>query len=189
MEDLQHQVKALALPEDNEKKSIWQRLSYWYWDNVWRQLPYSVKDKYYAVRDWFFPRHRWLTKKIPRSWRDKDSIIEICLFESVKHFVDPNGEDACGVLCSDSPENQKRFMEELKAMHRFITVVIPDLEKKLEAAWDKVPHRTLNDINRGMSDAEYEAMYGEVNRLEKEIEDLKDLVCEWVVKNRQDMWT
>lgn len=174
--------------ENDKKKSLWQRFSYWYWDNMWRQLPYSIKDRYYAIRDWFFPRHRWLTKRIPNGWCDKDTIIEICLFESVKHFIEPEGENACGILCCDGPENQKRFMEELKTMYRFITVVIPDLEKKLESAWDKVPHETLDNINKEMSDVEYEAIYGEVNRLEKEIEDLKDLVCEWVVKNRKNMW-
>jgi hypothetical protein len=115
-------------------------------------------------------------------------LIEVILIECLKNFVDKDGEDAFGFLCNDNPENQARFMKELKAMYDFATVKLPTLEKELEVAWDKVPHRDLSDINKGTKD-DYEKTYGEVNRLEKEISELKTFICEWVVKNREDMWT
>lgn len=182
-------IKKLAIDDkwDNKRCSLWEKIDDLRYELV-RKLPWSWREKYYTVRDFFFPRQRWLTKAIPNGWCDKDRIIETVLFECVKHFVSEDGEDALNILCNDNPPDQKRFIEELKAMYQFITVKLPELEKELEKAWDKVPHRSLSDLNKSTKES-YEQTYGEVNRLEKEIEELKTLICEWVVKNREAIWT
>ena len=46
----------------------------------------------------------------------------------------------------------------------------------------------LDDIN-SRKEGDYEKIYGEVNRIEKEIEDLKSLIMEWAVKERAKIWT
>lgn len=142
------------------------------------------------IRNWFNPRQKWLTKKIPNHWIDKDTLWEICILEGIKHYVE--GEDALNNFETSQrdpeyPDHQKKFDREVSKMYEEITVALPKLEKQLEWAWKKVPHWNLEDINTRKID--YDATYGETDRLEKEIADLKTKVMIWAVKNRGSIWT
>lgn len=46
-------------------------------------------DSYWKIHDFFFPKQKWLTKKvIGRSWKDKPELIADILFECVINFVE-----------------------------------------------------------------------------------------------------
>jgi uncharacterized protein YaaN involved in tellurite resistance len=134
-----------------------------------------------------WPRNKWLTKKVPRTWVDKDTILEIVVLESLKHYVDPEGEDCMNVINTEC-EEQREFYADVKRNYELITQKLPALQKELDAEWDNVPHRTLADLNKSTKD-DYERMYGKINRLEQEIYDLQTEIMVWVVKNRNGLWT
>ena len=56
------------------------------------RLPYYIEDTWWKIRNWFNPRQKWLTSKIPNHWIDKDTLWEICIIEGIKHYVE--GENA-----------------------------------------------------------------------------------------------
>jgi len=148
------------------------------------------ENTWWAIRNWFSPRQKWLTKKIPNRWTDKDVLWEICILEGIKHYVED--EDALkdfeiSQKDPEYPDHQKKFDREVQWAYDETTIRLPFLEKKLEWAWKKVPHWNLEDINTRKID--YDATYGETDRLEKEIADLKTKVMIWAVKNRGSIWT
>ena len=59
-------------------------LSKYFWKDLWHN----------QVSSRINPRQKWLTDKIPRTWRDADYIIETCVFESLIFFweEDSGGE-------------------------------------------------------------------------------------------------
>jgi len=144
------------------------------------------RDFYYTqISSRLRPRQRWLTKKIPRTWVDKDTILEIAVLESLKHYVE--GEDCFNVLSTTNPPVQAEFMAKVKHYYELATVKLPALEKELEAEWDRVPPTDLSNLN--MTKLDYEATYGKIDRLEKEIHDLQTEIMVWVVKERGGLWT
>lgn len=46
---------------------------------------YLFKDE---VKHYFFPRQRWLYKKIPNHWVSTENLIFTTIFESIVHYVD-----------------------------------------------------------------------------------------------------
>lgn len=148
--------------------------------------PYQVRETIWAIRAFFNPRQKWLTRKIPNNWIDKDRLLEICILEAIKHYVE--GEDVFNVLSNDSPPEQAQFMREVRHAYDLIVKQLPLLEKELELAWKKVPVRDWGDINKSVP-GDYETTYGDVDRLEKKIAELKTEVMLWAVKERESMWT
>ena len=161
-------------------------------------IPWRLRYYWYDVRDFFAPRQRWLTKKIPNSWIDKDTLWELCILEGIKHYVEKDGDlgfdddwrknFAQSELDPTYPEWQKEFYREVFFNYEMITTILPELEAELEKAWKKVPHRAIDDICKPL-EGTYEENYGEVNKLEKKIADLKTTVMVWAVKNREKIWT
>lgn len=49
---------------------------------------YFWRELYWKIRDFFFPRNKWLTKHIPSGWQDKDALLENILAATIIEFVD-----------------------------------------------------------------------------------------------------
>jgi hypothetical protein len=172
------------------------------------RVSYRIKDLWWHVRDWFNPKQKWLTSKIPNRWMDKDQVWEICILEGIKHYVE--GECGLGKILfrdgkvvmfleyddiqrsTDYPDYQKEFDCEVKWAYDQITINLPKLMEEEEKEWIKIRSDKKNlsfaDINNGTK-ADYDRVYGEKDRLEKEIEDLKTKVMVWAVTNRAKIWT
>jgi hypothetical protein len=157
-------------------------------------LLYKIKDAWYKIRDFFYPRQDWLFKKIPNHWIDKDTLWETCILEGIKHYVEEDGglgweagDYEKSQSDPDYPEWQKKLDKEVKENYDLITHTLPSLERDLEIAWSKVPHF---DLSSGFCTKDsYEKTYGEVDRIEKEISDLKTKIMIWAVTNRASLWT
>jgi len=149
------------------------------------------KDLYYSqISSRLFPRQRWLTKKLPRTWTDKDHVMEICVLECIKHYVE--GEDALKCYKETQadptfPEWQKEWDRQVKENYNLITKTLPDLQKKLEKEWDKIPNLGWEDINK--SNVSFKKRYGKINKLEAEIYELQTKIMTWAITNRDKMWT
>lgn len=143
------------------------------------------RDYYYTqISCRLRPRNKWLTKKIPRTWIDKDTILEITVIECLKHYVE--GEDCFNVLSTTNPPEQAAFMAEVKHYYG-LTKKIDEMEKELETLWDKVPFDSI--WKKEVTKLDYEERYGKIDRLEKEIYDLQTEIMVWVVENRGSLWT
>lgn len=169
------------------------------WETIWdiiSDYKYGVfnshwwKDFYYEqISSRLWPRNRWLTKQIPRTWVDKDTIMEITILACLKHYVEPEGEDAFGVLDISNPPEQAEFLREVKRQYELTTQTLVALQEQLKKEWDAVPLRGWKDINTSTAKGDYERLYGKIDRLEKEIYDLQTEIMTWVIKHRDELWT
>ena len=115
-------------------------------------------------------------------------MLEICVLESLKHYVDVDGEDAFHVLSTTNPPEQAEFMAKVKHYYELATVKLPALQKEIDDEWERIPHFDLDDINSRQA-GDYDRIYGKVDRLEKEFYDLQTEIMVWVVQNRNGLWT
>jgi hypothetical protein len=165
-------------------KKLWQSILDWrIFSHFWRDRIW-----YEHVSSRLRPRNKWLTKQIPRTWIDKDTILEIVVLGCLKHYCEKDGEDCFNVLSCDSPEWQAEFMREVKRQYELTTQKLVALQKELDAEWDNVPHRDLSEINKSTRE-DYDRIYGKIDRLDKEIYDLQTEIMVWVVKHRNELWT
>jgi len=108
------------------------------------------KDLRYQVRDFFFPRQRWLTKQIPRSWRDKDFLIETCLFAILVDYVENEDETilkpydlsddlAAGHVSQEYIDYEVEWKNRVKEVYNYIKFHRPRFHKELNAAYPETP--------------------------------------------------
>ena len=155
------------------------------------RVPYQIRNAWDEVRYFFNPRQRWLTKKIPNHWCDKDYLWELCILEGIKHHVEQDyGLHYYEESQKDAtyPEQQKQFDKELHDIYDMVKNQLPLLESLLKSAWEIIPTPNLDDLNKTTKKS-YEETYGEVNSLEKQIAELKTKVMVWAVTNRESIWT
>jgi hypothetical protein len=151
---------------------------------------YNIKSQ---ISAFFNPRQRWLTKKIPKTWHDKDGLIQIVLFECVVNYVeDENGlkdkidwsEDMKnGHISQDYIDHVKDIDGRIRKVYEYITKTRPKLHAQLDAAYPEYVGLGL-DIT-----GTYEELYGEVNRIEKEISEKDTWAMQTIVELRECMWT
>lgn len=85
-----------------------------------------VKDK---IDEWLFPRQKWLLKKIPNHWVDKDYLIMELIFESIIHYVE---EEKCfEVIEWNSDEEHKLVKEKIEKIYRWAKLRIK-VQSRLE---------------------------------------------------------
>jgi hypothetical protein len=181
---------------DNPPLSSWGDFCY----RFKQYVPYRIRHAYDKVNEFLFPRQRWLTKAIPKSWIDKDTLWEIAIIEGLKHYVEQDNGGAWfkhlddDSAWQDGGEDMKEFHEASRRFHRaakehydLVTKTLPDLEWKLEKAWEKVPHFNFDNLNDNTRS--YDQIYGDVDKLDEQISELKTKVMLWAVTNRASIWT
>jgi len=146
------------------------------------------------------PQQKWLIKKIPNTWIDKDALWEICILEGIVHYVEQDG--GLGMvddwktgyeenqLSPNYPQSQKEFDKEVKEHYELITLQLPLMKFRLEEAWKKIPKfdfKGFTGVNILKDD--YDATYENVDKLKKQISDLKTQIMIWAVTNREKIWT
>ncbi len=146
----------------------------------WRHFYYDY------IRCRICHQQKWLVGKIPRTWTDKDHILEICVFASLIDYVE--GEKCFEVLNTEGPPFQVAFLRKVLENYEIVKYQLPKLEKQLAYEWDNIPEHDWKDINNGDKD-EYDRLYGKIDRLEKQIYDLQTKVMTWVVVHRDGLWT
>lgn len=170
--------------------------------SVWDVLPFGWRMFYYdKIRAIFNPQNKRYRKSIPRTWTDVSGLIEITNFEFIKGFYEDEylhgHTDWVG-----TGSRAVKFAKWLESAYDYITIERPQLEKQM---WDAYPpSRPLKEVfvpcefdekgNAKMYQMverkeSYEDLYGEVNRLEKLIEDKDTKILTYLVKNRNFFWT
>jgi hypothetical protein len=124
-------------------------------------------------------QQRWLTNKLKGTWMDKDALLEICLFESLVHYV----EKERGLR----DNLDELFKEELEKGH--VTQETVDLIKTREGLlkhcydWIKVGRPEIVKILDTIED------WKEYEKIEKELYDEDSEVMRIIIQQRGYMWT
>lgn len=168
------------------------------WD-IFDLFPYGVRMYYYdCVRPIFKPFHTRLRRAIPRQWADLQSIIDSVNFEIIKSFYED--EYIKDTIDWEATPQHKQFADWLVKAYKYITEIRPRLENDMNNAYP--PSKTLDELFRPITDENgkklyqmiddgvpYEIKYGEVNRIEKLIEDNDTDVLVQMIKFRKFFWT
>jgi hypothetical protein len=159
--------------------------SFWRWE---------IKGRYYKVRDYFFPRQSWVMGGLPKSWMDKDAVITQVLFNCVIHFIEKEEALTTVDWAGSFPEGEK-FCEELIACYNWAKSGHAQMEEKMSAAYPptrsfeemfvKLPNGNSQYIS---SEKSYEEEYGEVNKIEKELDETDEKWLTWIIQNRKYLW-
>jgi hypothetical protein len=157
-------------------------------------LRYKIENLYWKINEYLFPRQKWLIKKIPNSWIDKDTLWEICVIDGLKHYVEQDyglgyepGDYEHSQNDPTYPECQKRLDKKVKKYYDLATIVLPTYEKALKVAWKKIPPFDIKDL--GTRKIDYDATYGDIDRLEQKISDLKTDIMLFCIRYRESLWT
>jgi hypothetical protein len=124
-------------------------------------------------------QQRWLTNKLKGTWMDKDALLEICLFESLVHYV----EEERGLR----DNLDELFKEELEKGH--VTQETVDLIKAREGLlkqcydWIKVGRSEIVKILDTIED------WKEYEKIEKELYDEDSEVMRIIIEQRGYLWT
>jgi hypothetical protein len=120
-------------------------------------------------------------KVFTREYRDLDSIIvEFCL-QCVIEYVDR--EKCFDKIVYSSSKELETFAAQLKECHAYATKGRKEILDEMEKAWDAVP-LVMGDIAQNNMNK-----YAKITELEAKLEEADTQVCEWVVKNRRQLWT
>jgi hypothetical protein len=169
------------------------------WD-LWDILPYRWNMWYYdKVKPIFKPKHSRLRKAIPRQWCDITSLIVDVNFEFIKAFYEDEYVD--GVVDWTATEHHHEFSKWLEQSYGYITKERPSLEKEKDEAYpknsgdffdsfEKITDEQGRTVYRMKDDGvPYDVKYGEVNRLEKLIEEKDTEILTQLIKRRDYFWT
>jgi hypothetical protein len=151
-------------------------------------MHYKIREALTAIKTFFNPRQKWLTRKIPNHWMDKDGLIELVLFECIKHYVeqekglqdqlDWDDELKNGFVCQEYVGRVKDVDSRLRKVYDYVKTERPALQK---AHLDSYPELGTK--------GSYEELYGETNRLEQEIFDKDTEAMKTLIELRHYMWT
>jgi len=169
------------------------------WD-TWDILPYSWNMWYHdCIKPIFKPKHSRLRKAIPRQWRDITSLIVDVNFEFIKAFYEDEYID--GIVDWSATEHHKEFADWLESSYKYITIERLNLEKEKDNAYPKHEGEFFDSFEKitdeqgrtlyQMKDDRipYDVKYGEVNRLEKLIEEKDTEILTQIIKRRDYFWT
>ena len=156
-----------------------------YYDVKYRlrnMIPYKIRFKWNDLCCYINPRNRWATDVIPDYWSDKTFLIREFLFAAVIDFIE--GEKALEMTVWP-----KKKEKELLEVYAWAKTGCKEFQEKIDKAYPEIPKYadTLDWINN--REEPYEESYGEVNRLEAEIEKIDTKHLTWIVKNRQILWS
>lgn len=136
---------------------------------------YSFKmDYYYPIRDFFFPRNKHISKLIPNGWINEAELMEKILYAFFLKVYD------AGIDGWRDPKEPiwATYAKEFDECNKWIKVEQPALKLKIQEAWEKIPLKPKKDLT-------YEQIYGEVDLLEKEMNDKTTHWLNYIVLRRQ----
>lgn len=93
------------------------------------------------IKNYFAPKQKWLTKKIPNHWQDKPELILDLLFEMVVHFIeeekgisdlDWQSEVESGYVSQEYADKHKQTEATILEIYKWIKTDRPAMEKEYE---------------------------------------------------------
>jgi hypothetical protein len=123
-------------------------------------------------------QQRWLTNKLKGTWMDKDALLEICLFESLVHYVEKEkGLEHWGADWDKEIANghvDQIYVDDIKARDALI---------KHCYVWIKVDRLKIVKNLETIED------WREYERVENELYDKDSEVMRIIIQQRGYLWT
>ena len=138
---------------------------------------YKLRERYWAIKRFFFPRQRWLTKQIPNDWCDKRTLIVDILYMMVVHYID--GEKALENIVLDDTTEHLAFQQGLLECYKWIKFGRVELVAAIDKELTRASELKIRD---------YTEKYGELQKLETQLSELDTSYCNWIVDNREFLW-
>lgn len=123
-------------------------------------------------------QQKWLTKKIPKHWIDKDALLELVIFESLVHYVEyERGLNQSNLDWSEEIEKgyaSKEYVEQIVMR-----------ESKLRYCYNYIKNErgVLVDKLENIDD------FREYEKVETELYDKDSEVMKIIIENRGYLWT
>lgn len=201
----QFMAKNHCLKEFTENKSMCYHVrsflfeKFGIWD-MWDILPYKWNMWYYdSIKPIFKPSNSRIRKAIPKQWSDISGLIVNVNFEFIKAFYEDEYVD--GVVDWSATDHHQEFAHWLELSYKWITKRRPELEKEKDDAYPKregdlfdMFEETTDEQGRKLYQFKddgipYEVKYGEVNRIEKLIEEKDTEILTQLIARRNYFWT
>jgi hypothetical protein len=144
---------------------------------IFRGVRHRLEDKLYLLKQYFNPPNPIVRKAI-KEGHDITSLIVPLNFALILQFQEEMKNDLVNWDADEGHIEFKKWFEE--AIH-WITVERPQMQKALERAYPP--------FSGTQSTKTYEELYGEVNRIERAIEDTDTQVIKKLMEYRNYMWT
>lgn len=146
---------------------------YWNIDYLHR----SCKDVYYKIKHRIRnPRSEMMKSVFPPEYQDLEEHIINFHIQCIIEFVER--EDCFNVVNFLWSPDKHKFANELKDLYEYAKVNRARLQKDLDEAYERVPF-----------DGPYDVVYKEVNEKEAWIKECDTKLCQWVIENRESLWT
>jgi hypothetical protein len=190
--------------DTKENKSLIYRIRQYFFEkfeiwNIWDFVPYRWSMYYYdIIKPIFRPRNKRIRKAIPRQYSDITELIVKVNFEFIKAFYED--EYKADIVDWSATEEHQNFADWLEKAYHYITVERPNLEKQRDAAYP--PTKNIEDMFERIEQEDgtvvcymkddgipYEVKYGEVNRLEQEIDDNDKRYLIDMILRKDYFWT
>lgn len=154
------------------------------YQTIARNVKHYYKEIYWSVYRFFNPCHKDIRKAIPRQWRDISGLIVDVNFAMIKSFKE---EADSSYVDWKYVEDQVKFKQWLDSAYNYITVERPTLEKQQSDAYPS--HEDAQASLCGSKEKSYDELYGEVNRIEKLIDNTDTKILKEMIEYRDYMWT
>lgn len=157
--------------------------------SVWDVIPFSYHFKFWYydhVRPIFRPANKRIRKAVPRTGADITSLIETLNFEMIKAFYED--EYLADIVDWTATDGHQAFATWLEGAYQYVTVERVDLQQQLTNTYPDINFGDYLKIDKDPKQR-YQDLYGEVNRLEKLIDERDSQVLTELIKFRHYMWT
>lgn len=193
---------AIKMPEDTKPTTLFEAVEMkWHeltdYKGIWFFLPFGWRMAYYdKIRPIWNDENKYIRKSIPRTWCDVTSLIVDVNFTMIKKFYEEEYVD--GPVDWTATEEHRTFAGWLENAYQYITKERQKYEQAMDDAYP--PYRPLDEMFKPIekdgktmyqmvSRGPYEEIYGEVNRLEKLIDELDTATLSNFIKYRHFFWT
>lgn len=151
------------------------------------------------VKNYFTPKQKWLTKKIPNHWCDKVELIPVCLFEIIVNFVEKEMDEVCwdwqsevdkGYVSQEYADEYKQREVNILEIYKWIKTDRPAMEKEQDRLLNSCFSDSTFDRDLCFSLTEGEKVFLNL-RSENEIEmNKKDQeMLHRIIDVREYLWT
>ena|SRR6056297_3622949 len=94
-------------------------------------FPYRVKEKYWKIHDFFFPKQNWLIKNaIGKEWKDKPELISDMLFECIINYVEDECEEDVRYHIYYKTSNEEDYIKEICKIYYYAKYIRERLDNK-----------------------------------------------------------
>ena len=154
---------------------------------------YHVREFYYKVKNFFFPKQSWLVKGMYHDWCDKPELIQEVLYRCIVNYVEQEE-------CFESNDwSQGDTYQECAAFitdcYDWIKIRRPQLVKQIDTIVSNGCQTTefIKWVEEGgeypQDKRPYDEIYPNLNKLEKELEEADQKYLTGIVKWHQYLWT